>query len=74
MKSTQAARALAARRKSHGPKPVRRWRCCGCGETMGTNEMRSHGCYEQGVEVLCLRCDQWMTRSQTRTHRCEEER
>ena len=69
MKSTDAARALAARRKRNGPEPVRRWRCAQCGDELGTNEMRRH---RHGEMMLCLLCGDVMTRSQTRTHRCEE--
>lgn len=66
MKSTEAARALAARRKSHGPKPVRRWKCVDCSEMLGTNEMRRHVTYQ----VDCAYCGERLTKSQTRTHRC----
>lgn len=71
--ASKAGKLLVSRRKSHGPEPVRRWRCEACGEEMGTNEMRSHtGCEVYTFGVMCLRCGDGMTKSQTRTHRCEE--
>jgi len=50
MNSTDAARALAARRKRKGPKPgggIKRFRCLACRKTLTAAEVRRHRCWAE---------------------------